>query len=140
MNPTESKSALLNYVLSLLDRENPTCVFCQVPCVFSSRSIADQPDILTTDTYSCLTCNATFHVYSQDVFPSLFDAAKSKLVSYDFRFTCYELVLWYGDNPEHYLLGNKHKNIHWLKIPIFTMDFSDKNKLYSKLKTYLLFS
>ena len=31
-------------------------------------------------------------------------------------------------------------NLHWIEIPVFEIDFSNKEALYKKIKNYLLFS
>lgn len=130
----------MNQFLDQLDREHPACLFCQSTCCINSRTMANQADLFTTETYSCAECKETFYVYSQDAFGALFDHSKKMPICYDVRFSCNELSFWYSDDPDHFLLGNNKKSVHWMKIPPFMVDFSDKDRLYRKLKIYLLFS
>lgn len=140
MNPTETKLSAMESFVKLFDEEQPACIYCKTLCGISSRTVANDGKIWTTNTYSCIECKETVNTYVVDGLQTLFDPLRKMPVCYDFRLSCNELVLWYGDNPENFLVGNRVMSVHWAKIPTFVTDFSDKNKLYRKLKTYLLFS
>lgn len=131
----------------LIDREDPKCLYCRVRCdlkVTGRNSSVAQPDPYTIEILTCtnIKCQEIFEIHSWD---------DDQRVS-DFVFTCKDIVV-INKYPQPsgtavgFNIGDK-SNL-WPKmfsghittnIPPFKIDFSNKNKLYNKLKTYLVFS
>lgn len=90
------------------------------------------------ESLACRKCKEVFHILSvQD---------DTGFTSYDgFLFSCNGIyvsnfyrsnVFFLGDNDQIFS-GQSDPNP--IKIPSFPINFSDKNKLYEKLKTYIIF-
>lgn len=140
MNQTKIKLRVMESFGKLFDEEHPACIYCKTSCGINSRTIANDGKAWTTNTYSCLECKETTTIYIVDDLFTLFDSTKKLSVCYDFRMSCNELILWYGNDVEHFWVSNRDVSVGWTKIPPFVMSFSDKDKLYRKLKICLLFS
>jgi hypothetical protein len=128
----------------LIDREDPRCLYCNSRCdieqdggfVAGMISLMQEVQIL-----KCFNCKEKFEVHWID------DAGT---VTYlEFVFSCKDIVVVnrYAEN-NFYIVDKKHlynsKRPSGLPvtnpIPQFTVDFSDKKKLYEKLRTYRVFS
>lgn len=118
------------------DLDFPVCLYCGATCYISSTSSGDS----VIDTYHCEFCNESFIIFYKE----------DEQVS--FEFTCYNYsVLIHKTKDTFQLLStncgfqlnryiNWHQIINQIKVPKFTIDFSNKQKLYEKLHTYAIFS
>lgn len=84
--------------------------------------------MMSFDTFDCSTCGDYF---------SISYGGKS---NYWFQFTCKEYSISYGSDSSHIIIDNTNTAaVEPIQIPIFDFDFSDRAKLYEKIKTYLIF-
>ncbi len=140
----------------LIDREDPRCLYCNsdcdlkqdgIPMSMSSTNHTYEVQILT-----CRNCQEIFEIH-------WYETDQQVTQYYGFVFTCKDLLVFnmylmkpYEDLDGAFCLGKRSKNL-WKhhknkpanfpfrpRIPPFPVDFSDKEKLYEKLKTYLVFS
>lgn len=130
----------------LIDREDPRCLYCNSRCdiemdggfVAGMISLTQEVQVLT-----CFKCKEVFEVH-------WVDDSQTGIVTYlDFVFSCDDIVVInrYGEETfyivdKKYLYRRSRPNGLAVSHPIpqFTVDFSDKKKLYEKLKTYRVFS
>lgn len=133
----------------LIDKENPKCLFCKSECDIkldgltktSITTINFNVEILT-----CRSCNEVFEIYSED-------DMIGDLVYTAFQFSCEDICVLYDYDKSVYIISKP--NMLWenlgkspttrtlapeIKTPPFEIDFSNKKKLYKKLKTYVTFS
>lgn len=128
----------------LIDREDPSCLYCKATCdlkqdgffIAGTLSLYYEVQILT-----CRKCHEIFEIHWID------DNGETKFLC--FVFTCKEIAVT-DKYDEGFHIGSKgilYDN--WkggistylgTEIPAFPVDFSNKRKLYNKLKTYLVFS
>lgn len=138
----------------LIDREDPRCLYCNSDCDLKQDGIPISTwnpagNIYECQTLTCRKCKEVFEIHWYDHQGSIFYSA--------FGFTCKEMFVLDlyprpNDNPpEGMMFITTRKHLYSddprkspmrskSRIPPFLVDFSDKNKLYEKLKTYLIFS
>jgi len=92
------------------------CVYCNSQCM---------------DTGSFWKCNKCSEQY-------IFNDYWGKSIT----FTCKEFYInHYMEDEKLFSVKNREKPLSdWVAIPAFNIDFTDKDKLYKKIKTYLLMS
>lgn len=124
----------------LIDREDPKCLYCNGSCDLHM----DGEIILTTLSYEvqslrCRRCHETFEIHWVD------DNGETKYLG--FTFTCGSLTVHNLYDKGFCIGGKELLYSQWQAaapefnyIEKFNVDFSNKNKLYEKLKTYLIFS
>ena len=118
----------------LIDRDESKCLYCNSEIFYELKSVwlpntsmkADK-EILT-----CQKCKETFAIHSLQGGDGI-----TKYIGFTFSCKNYRVFFNY---VESYFDINDKSGAHIVAIPSFTVDFSDKNKLYDKLKTYLIFS
>jgi hypothetical protein len=127
----------------LIDREDPRCLYCKSECdiqldglpVSPRNAIAFNVDILT-----CRKCKEVFEIHSWENDPT--EIA-------DFVFSCKTISVMnkYDGMYQGFHIGPRSNlwpsifNVNnSTRVPPFAVDFSDKKKLFAKLKTYLVFS
>lgn len=128
----------------LIDKEEPKCLYCNVEIDTNAMSIRSssgyvayklgQANIARSDaeTLYCVDCRETFEIYSNQN-----DAGETTYSG--FNFTCKNLSVFCDYNKSCFDISNL-KGTQRTTIPSFDLDFSDRNKLREKLKTYLVFS
>ena len=116
MTPTKS----LTDFDKIINQDNTFCLYCKGNCKYTESSI-DQSNFQSVELYYCEHCNERFVYYKFTI---------SNTILY-FTFSCrlIEVTVY----SEHIFINN-------IKCPLVDFDFSNKDKLYSKLKTYMLFS
>jgi len=129
----------------LMDQEDPKCLYCNGQCSVSLEGYkapmgcSDDREILT-----CTLCKEVFTIFS-------IQSIEGETIYYGFSFSCQDITVFYEYKNKNFgLFSQKTKSIvdeHGdmedispTEVPIFEIDFSNKNKLHNKLKTYLLFS
>lgn len=85
-----------------------------------------------TETFYCGNCKENFQIRSLQNYDS-------ETIYTGFNFTCRELSVFYN-YLESVIDINELKGKHIVAIPSFDPDFSDKDKLHEKLRTYIIFS
>jgi hypothetical protein len=127
---------------TLIDREDPKCLYCGSDCDISlcgnaplfGNSITDE------ETLSCRSCLEYFTITSE--------AGYAGTTYISFIFSCKDILVncLYAQDvfnlkksllKKKIILDVKHAGVN---IPSFNIDFSNKEELYKKLKTYLIFS
>lgn len=111
----------------LIDREDPRCLYCNSEVELSVSSQSTLSNIrLDEETLTCYKCKEIFKIFSnQD------DIGDTKYEG--FAFTCHGIAVYSSyESSKFYFKG--------LAVPPFHIDFSNKEKLYKKLRTYILFS
>lgn len=119
----------------LIDREDPKCLYCNSNTEFNSDSISSSHGTTyNKETITCCACKEIFEILSTQNLEGV--------TSYTaFHFSCNGIfVLNYYDIDVFYFSTKSFVSKNWEEIPKFEVSFFDKNKLYEKLKTYLLFS
>lgn len=126
----------------LIDREDPKCLYCNSDCDFKHdgffpagiSNLYYELEILT-----CRKCKEIFEIHWID------DAGEFRYLS--FVFTCKDIVVLNRYSSGYSIGGKEFLYVNWSAgknpdnfIPAFPVDFSNKNKLYKKLKTYVVFS
>lgn len=118
----------------LIDREDPHCLYCNGKCdiALEGKLLPASSTTYDTETLTCQECNERFCIDN-------IQNEKGETTYIAFSFTCkkYNVVFLYTDKAFD-LYTRKGKHI--TTLPVFEVDFSDKNKLYDKLKIYVLFS
>jgi hypothetical protein len=118
----------------LINMDNPRCLYCEGDIDFSHTSSSDLANGTRSDVeaLTCRFCEERFLIYySQN------SIGETKHTG--FAFSCNDCFISYNYNLCNFSIFDQHR---WFitTIPYFTIDFSDKNKLYNKLKIYLVFS
>lgn len=128
----------------LIDREDPKCLYCNSECDLSLDGNGIGLVSYEIQMLKCRKCGEQFEIHET----SHGNASMYKA----FVFTCKNLVVFneYGSGfriGDTDLLWSKDVSARAWKTPDdpvwivpFEVDFSDKKKLYKKLKTYLVFS
>lgn len=128
----------------LIDRDYPKCLYCQGGMNVKVEGDDWSFNVFEVVILTCRVCNEVFEIHStgQSDTGDLRDADCTS-----FLFSCVDICarVVYSENI-CYL--NDH-NLKWptgltssglQTVPMFDIDFSDKQKLYTKLRTYLIFS
>lgn len=122
----------------LIDQEEPRCLYCNSECDIHLDGFAAASPSYNVDLLTCRKCNEQFEIHW------LGDIDPIKVVS--FVFTCKNLAVCYDYEKGFYVGGQEvlwktQKSALALSlIEPFDVDFSDKKKLYKRLKTCLVFS
>lgn len=128
----------------LIDRNVPYCLYCGAAfdtnaiSIRSSSAYINQkmghPHIMRSDaeTLYCVDCKEKFEIYSHQK-----DDGETEYTG--FTFTCNGLDVFCIYASSTFEISNL-KGEHVIAIPAFEPDFTDRNKLHEKLRTYLLFS
>jgi hypothetical protein len=118
----------------LIDPKDPVCLYCNGPCdiALDDRFLSSSTTIYDTEILTCQDCNEKFSIAS-------FQNEKGETTYMAFSFTCkkYQVVFLYAD--ESFDLYTR-RGKHIVTLPPFQVNFSDKKKLFEKLKTYVIFS
>lgn len=129
----------------LIDKDEPRCLYCNSNFDLNAMSISSSSGsslrhlnpaaIMTrydTETLYCIDCKETFKIHSHQN-----DDGETTYTGFTFTCKGYNVFFSY---IESYFDISELKGNHITAIPSFDPDFSDKDKLYEKLKTYLVFS
>lgn len=124
-------------LIDLFDPEDPKCVYCDgKEFQFTSTSKSSPTGLSTyyTDTHTCIWCLEEFVVRRIEMHFS------TPRVAQHFSISCDDLVLAQMYHDRGLVLYGKSSENDLVCLPFFIPDFSDKQKLYRKLKTILTFS
>jgi hypothetical protein len=130
----------------LIDKDVPCCLYCNVEFDTNAISIKSSSGsslshlktgkhLMTrydTETLYCVDCMETFEIHSHQ-------SDEGETTYTGFTFSCKNYSV-FNNYIEDYFDISDRKGKHLFAIPSFTVNFSDKNKLYEKLKTYTIFS
>ena len=139
-NSTSKKVKKLH---KLIDKYEPECLYCGQEMKLTLQEIGGSPPFENVEKLLCLKCNSIFEIHCEET------DEHTKYVG--FLFSCrdiYVLNQYKSDTHENqFLIGNhqlradmKGPRAKHVVIPAFTPDFSDREKLYEKLKLFILFS
>jgi hypothetical protein len=113
-----------------MDLDNPICLYCQGECDVWQNASGFPP--IVGDCYTCQKCEEKFTIF-------FIDSSEVKFIS--FLFTCKEFEVAYPYSANKFGICRKDfKEDKHIWIPYFDVDFSNKEELYQKIKTYILFS
>lgn len=126
----------------LIDNEYPRCLYCQNDCVVGySGEKAPMGCTVNVETLTCFECPAVFEIHS-------IQSSDGETSYTSFVFTCKSLCVVNNYSSSTFRIGDR--DLLWGEVrqhpktpvdtEVFEVDFSDKNKLYDKLKLYLTFS
>lgn len=103
----------------------PECLYCKSICEITSGGEA----MMSMTSYDCKSCGDYF---------SNISAANIR----ELQFTCKEFCIFYEIGSAIFQIYNTDSSTDdkRVSIPRFDIDFSDREKLYEKLKTYLVFA
>lgn len=105
-----------------------TCLYCNTTCIVDQESEWSRAFKVTkTSKWSCYFCKETF------IIKGIEDEDPDSL-----SFTCKDITVYVRYKVNDIVISKKITDL--VTIPNFNIDFSDKEKLYNKLSTYLLFS
>ena len=117
---------IINHFGINIDLDNPSCLYCKTT-IDTASGFGES--LLSCDLYICSVCKEGYTL-------GLFKDKVSYII-----FTCKQLELLCYFSKNYFEIKNfwiaKSK---FLVIPSFQIDFSDKETLYKKLSTYLIFS
>lgn len=123
-------------IKNLFNEDDPRCLYCNGICKANYSGGLEHQSFLE-DEYHCLNCGETFLIIG--------DAINKNLFNTTLIFTCIDLKVMYFSDAQQ-MAVSKLPNLNLAKdkfisfIPNFDIDFSQKDLLYQKLKTYLIFS
>jgi hypothetical protein len=131
----------------LIDRDDPRCLYCHSEFDLKLETVGGQGGfhsgfvLIDRENLTCRSCGESFWIFS------IVDAGNvTEIVTFSFSCKDIRVVHDYGSG---FIIGSKNSfmndlsNLSTSGNPIlspFDIDFSDKKKLYTKLKTYLTFS
>lgn len=127
----------------LIDREGPRCLYCHTECDIKLDGIPQSNKNMVAfnvEVLTCRKCKEVFEIHWWEEDP---------IEIADFVFTCKKIAVLYKYDGMYagFHVGNRSnlwpnifKIIDTVDVPPFKVDFSDKKKLYKKLRTYLVFS
>lgn len=119
----------------IFDIDNPLCLYCNGSCSTHTTGVVR----LQTDTYYCDPCNESFiFFYKDDVLNTFEFTCNNYSILIDLDTDIYKICLNVSDLIE--LQASYNKPVKYIKVPEFTIDFSNKQKLFEKLNTYAIFS
>jgi len=111
----------------LIDQDDPKCLYCNSECNVSSTQF--------NDAFKCNKCHEVLKIHYKI---NINNSNPSKI--YVYTLSCKDLLIYiYQNNKAFFIIGYINE-IDLMNIPYFQIDFSDKEKLYRKLKTYIIFS
>ena len=111
-------------LIKTINYSDPKCLYCAADCSTNHGKLA----MAIYTAYDCTSCGEYFSTYLVG------DA-------FELQFTCKEYCIIYLHGELIFNVDNTMIDADELtEIPIFDIDFSDKEKLYNKLKTYLIFT
>lgn len=112
------------------------CPYCHGNFFVNSQNEQIAVSTYTVDTYLCEQCSEVFEIHkNDDVEESFLFSCNGIYVRYVFMLNCFFIT-----KNANLLFSKLGLVISTSEIPAFIIDFSDKEKLYNKLRTYLLFS
>lgn len=128
----------------LIDREDPKCLYCHSSCDFRHDGIGFNKgqSSFEVQILTCTNCKEIFQIH-------WLEDEKSETTYYSFLFSCNGIVVVNDYERGMSVGGPELLWDNWrLSNPIpsekfvshFRIDFSNKEKLYNKLKTYQVFS
>ena len=126
----------------LIDEEDPHCLYCKNKCniiwVESNYDVSHYPapsPWININKYYCVSCDEVFRVHT----------IGESAISFDF--TCKDIWVRIYYDTENFSFEKRsdalspNSNCHWVNgLDNVEFDFSNKDKLYNKIKTYLVFS
>jgi hypothetical protein len=116
--------------------EDPHCLYCHGECETKVHTHRPSTGRIYTDyIFYCNPCKEMYEVLSEG----------NEEYVYGFSFTCNDISVFNSENETFDITGTDlsqdgNGNGQSLSIHFFKIDFSNKIKLYQKLKTYLVFS
>ena len=118
----------------LIAQDEPKCLYCynDVDISLSSGWTPGANLRLDTETLTCRKCKESFWIHSLQG-----DDGATEITG--FTFSCQDFWIFFNYIEDYFDVKDKHRKFLFA-IPSFPVDFSDKEKLYQKLKTYLVFS
>ena len=114
---------------NLIDIDNPICLYCKSYCDIFQNATEYPP--LVSNTYTCQKCKEKFIIYFVD---------GSEIKFTGFQFTCNEYDVWLSYKEKKFAIKKKDTPADRMWVPYFDFNFSEKDKLYQKLKVYVLFA
>jgi transcription elongation factor Elf1 len=121
----------------LIDKDTPKCLYCNVAFTDDSLDLKSEwlPNTSLKADKEMLTCNNC-----REEFEILSLQGSDGVTEYTgFTFTCKKYRVFFNYIEDYFDISDQ-RGKHIIAIPSFTVDFSNKQKLYQKLKTYLVFS
>jgi len=132
----------------IIDRDDPRCPYCQGDFDLDMKGewIARSQNRYDVEVLTCQKCKEKVEIHS-------IQTIDGETVINTFTFTCKDLCIlhvyagktfWIGglsllyDSLDNQMATSATEPM--VKLPAFDVDFSDKEKLWKKLKTYLVFS
>lgn len=115
--------------------DDPNCLYCNELCTVNVQSEWHVSTQSFTDiiVFSCASCGEKFKIYDEYV--------------RSFLFTCKDLMVHIFYETENFNIGMINSKLiqsdsaAWINnLDNVNFDFSDKEKMYKKLKNYLIFS
>lgn len=118
----------------LIDKYEPKCLYCysDVDVSSSSQWLPNTNLRSDTETLTCRKCKESFWIHSLQG-----DDGRTEING--FTFSCNDFWVFFNYPESYFDVKDKGRN-YLYAIPAFPLDFSDREKLCQKLKTYLIFS
>lgn len=118
----------------LIDREDPVCLYCGAQCeVFLSATQLPHSSLMEDqESLTCISCKEEFMISS-------LQNPEGDTNYTGFTFTCQDYLVFVNYLEDYFEIKDKNGK-YIIALPSFNVDFSDKNKLREKLKTYIIFS
>lgn len=131
---TTSWSLILTMMHELIDREYPVCLYCgkRGEVFFSGSAIPSSALTIEHESLQCISCKETFTINS-------IQNSNGETNYTGFDLSCNEYIIGISYTENYYEIRDDSGN-YIVTLPPFKIDFSDKEKLYQKIKTYVLFS
>ena len=117
----------------LIDKDDPRCLYCNSEIFYELKSewLPNTSLKVDSEILTCQKCKEEFKIHS-------LQGGDGNTEYTGFTFSCKEYSVFFNYIEDYFDVKQHDK--YAFAIPSFIVDFSDKNKLYEKLKTYLIFS
>ena len=118
----------------LIDRDEPKCLYCNsdVDLNLNSEWIPQTSLKVDKETLTCRKCKESFIIHSIQDHYGYTDYI-------GFTFTCKTYKVFFNYAESYFDISDKNGK-YIIALPSFSPDFSDKEKLHEKIKTYITFS
>lgn len=122
-----------------LNQDQLNCLYCNSECEVNASSYASSKGLYHDhiSIFNCKHCHEVFKItITTSSYNNILDGSKTEHLYFQQLFTCKTMAVSIRDGK--FFIRNKFSNE--IEVPPFNIDFKNKEELYNKLRTYLLFS
>lgn len=123
----------------LLNEDQLNCLYCNYRCEVKASSYATSAGNYHDHVamFNCNNCHEEFSIIvTTSSYTNILDGSKTEHLLLQQFFSCKTIIV--SIKNDKFFISNKISKE--IEIPPFKIDFKNKEELYNKLRTYLLFS